>query len=63
MKTNTAMIMFTLGFLLTGFGVGGIENSIETVDLLGALAVATVGLLIMWAGTTAMRVSEYYDTH
>jgi len=63
MKTNTAMIMFTFGLLLTFGGVGGIEHSVATADLLGSVAVAVVGLLVMWAGTTAMRVSDYYDTH
>lgn len=61
MKTHTAAAVFFLGLIATMFGVGGVENSIETRDLLTSLAVSIVGLSLMWAGTSAMQVSEYYD--
>ena len=61
MKTNTAFILFTVGFLLTLGGVGGVEHSISDADMLGALAISVVGLLIMFAGTLALNVSNYYD--
>jgi len=61
MKTNTAMFLVITGMILTMFGVGGVENSITNTELLGALAVSVVGLLIMYAGTVAIRVSDYYD--
>lgn len=61
MKTHTAAALFFIGLIMAMFGVGGVENSIETRDLLTGLAVAVVGLAIMFAGTSAMQVSEYYD--
>lgn len=61
MKTNTAFGLFALGLILTMFGVGGVENSMTNTELLSAVAVSVVGLLVMYAGTSALRVSSYYD--
>jgi hypothetical protein len=61
MKTHTAAALFFVGLIMAMFGVGGVENSIETRDLLAGLAVAVAGLGLMFAGTSAMQVSEYYD--
>ena len=61
MKTRTAFAVFMFGLILTGFGVGGIENSIEDRDLLSSLAVAVVGLMIMFAGTAGIQAASYYD--
>jgi hypothetical protein len=55
------MSLVITGMILTMFGVGGVENSITNTELLGALAVSVVGLLIMYCGTLAIRVSDYYD--
>ncbi len=61
MKTNTAMIMFTLGLLITAFGVGGVEASLSNSELIASVLVSGTGLLIMWVGTLGMRAGEYYD--
>jgi hypothetical protein len=61
MKTNTAFGMFILGLVLTMFGVGGVENSLTDLQLLSSVAVAAVGLLIMWVGTLGVRNGSYYD--
>jgi hypothetical protein len=61
MKTQTAMAMFVLGLVLTMFGVGGIENSVENTALFSSLAVSAVGLLIMWVGTLGVRTGSSYD--
>jgi len=61
MTTKTSMTLIMLGLILTAFGVGGVENSVNDTELLGACVVSIVGLLIMYCGTLAMRVSEYYD--
>lgn len=61
MTTNTGMIMFMLGLVLTMFGVGGVENSVTGTELLSALAVSAVGLAIMYAGTLGVRNGSYYD--
>ena len=61
MTTNTAAILGFLGFLLTAFGVGGVENSITDGELLGSVVVSITGLAIMYCGVAALKVSEYYD--
>ena len=61
MKTNTAFVLFTFGLLLTMFGVGGIEQSVENTALISSVLVSGLGLLIMWVGTLGMRAGEYYD--
>jgi len=61
MTTRTAAILAFLGFLLTAFGVGGVENSITDSELFGAMVVSVTGLAIMYCAIAALKVSEYYD--
>lgn len=61
MKTTTAFGLFMFGLILTMFGVGGVEASITDTELLSAVAVSALGLGLMYSGTIAMRVSDYYD--
>ena len=61
MTSKVAGILGFLGFLLTAFGVGGIEQSITDAELLSACIVSIAGLAIMYAGIAALKVSDYYD--
>lgn len=61
MTSKTAGILGFLGFILTAFGLGGVEHSLSDADLFGAMVVSTVGLLIMYAAVMALKVSDYYD--
>jgi hypothetical protein len=64
MKNSTAMTLFVTGLILTMFGVGGIEHSMDNAALFAGIAASAVGMLIMYAGTLAMRVNEdsnYYE--
>ena len=64
MKNSTAMILFVTGLVLTMAGVGGIEHSIDNAGLIAGVAASAVGLLIMYAGTLAMKVNDttnYYE--
>lgn len=61
MKTRTAMILFIFGMILTMFGVGGVEQSVEDTALISSLAVSVLGLLLMYVGTLAVKNGEYYD--
>ena len=61
MTSRTAGILGFLGFLLTAFGVGGIENSINDGELFGSMVVSITGLAIMYCAVAALKVSEYYD--
>lgn len=61
MTTKTAAILAFLGFLMTAFGMGGIENSITNSELFGSMVVSITGLAIMYCAVAALKVSEYYD--
>ena len=64
MKNATAMILFFTGLILTMLGVGGVESSMDNHGLFAGVAASVTGLLIMYAGTLAMRVNEgtnYYE--
>lgn len=61
MKTNTAFGLFMFGLVLTMFGVGGVENSVENTALLMSVAVSALGLALMYVGTLGVRNGSYYD--
>jgi uncharacterized membrane protein YgdD (TMEM256/DUF423 family) len=61
MTSKTAAVLGFLGFLLTAFGVGGIEQSITNSELFGAMLVSITGLAIMYCSVAALKVAEYYD--
>ncbi len=61
MTSRTAAILGALGFLLTAFGVGGIEQSITNYELFASMVVSCTGLAIMYCAVSALKVSEYYD--
>ena len=61
MKSNTAFLLFTIGFLMTFGGVGSVELSEDTAALVTGVLVSGVGLLVMYAGTLGLRNAHYYD--
>ena len=61
MTSRTAGILGFLGFLLTAFGVGGIEQSISDGELMASMLVSITGLAIMYCAVAALKVSEYSD--
>lgn len=61
MKTQTAFAMFMFGLVLTMFGVGGIEQSVENTALISSVAVSVLGLALMYVGTLGVRNGSYYD--
>lgn len=58
MNEKSAMFLVVTGLVIAMFGAGGIENSIQTVDLLQSIAVAIVGLAVMGCGVLAIQVAE-----
>jgi len=58
MSERSAMFLVITGLIITMFGAGGIENSIQTVDLLQSIAVAIEGLAVMGCGVLAIKVAE-----
>lgn len=52
-----AFMLFT-GIVTTMLGVGGVENSLTTVELLQSLAVSVVGLGIMYCTVLMIKQDE-----
>ena len=64
MKDSTAMAFVVLGLVLTLLGVGGVEASLDNVQLAQGLLVAVVGLMTMAVGVLAIKVntnSNFYQ--
>lgn len=64
MTSKTAAVLGFLGFLLTAFGVGGVENSITDGELMGSVLVSITGLAIMYCAVAALKIndnSRYYE--
>ena len=64
MTSRTAAVLGFLGFLLTAFGVGGVENSITDGELMGSMLVSITGLAIMYCAIAALKIndnSRYYE--
>ena len=55
MKSKIGMLAVILGILGAGFGVGGVENSVETQDLIASIGVAVTSLMLMYVGTLLVR--------
>ncbi len=54
-KVKLGFIAFILGIVGAGFGVGGVENSVETADLIASIGVAVTSLMLMYMGTLLIR--------
>lgn len=50
-----AFATFFFGLLLTFGGVGGIDNSVDTVSLAQASVISIVGLVFMFVSTTYFK--------
>ena len=48
-------IWILLGLLVVLGGMGGVENSMDTQDLIASTAVSVVGCIMMWIGTAGIN--------
>ena len=51
MKQRIGMAAVVLGIIGAGFGAGGVENSVETAELIASIGVAASSLMLMYLGT------------
>ena len=58
MSERSAMFLVITGLITAMFGVGGVENSFTTGELLQSVAVSVAGLGIMGCGVLAIRVQQ-----
>ena len=55
MKQKIGAVAFIVGLVGAGFGVGGVENSIETEQLIASIGVAFTSLMLMYMGTLMIK--------
>ena len=58
MSERGIFVVFIAGLILVMGGVGGVENSISTEELLSSLTVCVLGLLAMYAAVLGIRQLE-----
>ena len=51
------MWLVIVGMLVALAGVGGVENSLNDLQLVGATLVSLGGCLLMWAGTILIKIN------
>ncbi len=54
-KVKLGFIAFIVGLVGAGFGVGGVENSVETADLIASIGVAATSLMLMQMGVWLIK--------
>lgn len=54
-KVKLGMIAVIAGIVGAGFGVGGVEASIETLDLIASIGVAVTSLMLMQLGVWMIK--------
>lgn len=57
-KARLGMLAVILGIVGAGFGVGGVENSMTTEQLLASIGVAVTSLMLMWLGTELIKDAQ-----
>ena len=55
MKSKIGMLAVLLGIVGAGFGMGGVENSITTEQLIASIGVAATSLMLMYLGTVLIN--------
>ena len=54
-QAKLGMIAVFLGIVGTMFGVGGVENSVDTEQLIASIGVAVTSLMLMYAGVELVK--------
>lgn len=54
-KVKLGMAAVILGIVGAGFGVGGVENSETTEQLIASVGVALTSLMLMYVGTLLVK--------
>ena len=54
-KVKLGMVAVVVGIVGAGFGVGGVENSMNTADMIASIGVAVTSLMLMYIGTLLVK--------
>jgi hypothetical protein len=49
------MVAIIVGIVGAGFGAGGVENSMNTADMIASIGVAVTSLMLMYVGTLLVK--------
>ena len=54
-QAKVGMIAVIAGIVGAGFGLGGVENSVTTEQLIASIGVAVTSLMVMYAGVQLVK--------
>ncbi len=54
-KVKLGMVAVIAGIVGAGFGVGGVENSMNTQELIASIGVAVTSLMLMYIGVQLVK--------
>ena len=54
-KVKLGMVAIIVGIVGAGFGAGGVENSMNTQDMIASIGVAVTSLMLMYVGTLLVK--------
>ena len=54
-KVKLGMVAVIAGIVGAGFGVGGVENSMNTADMIASIGVAVTSLMLVYLGTLLVK--------
>jgi hypothetical protein len=54
-KVKLGMVAIIAGIVGAGFGAGGVENSMNTADMIASIGVAVTSLMLMYLGTLLVK--------
>lgn len=57
-QAKLGMTAVILGIVGAAFGVGGVENSVTTLELLQSIGVALTSLMLMYVGVELVKAAE-----
>ena len=55
MKQKIGIAAVIVGIVGAGFAIGGVENSMETAELIASIGVAVTSLMLLYLGTLMVR--------
>ena len=55
MKQKIGIAAVIVGIVGAGFGIGGVENSLETAELIASIGVAVTSLMLLYLGTLMVQ--------
>jgi hypothetical protein len=55
---KSGFFLYVVGLIMTMGGVGGVEQSLDNLSLVGAGLIALLGLAVMYCGVMMIKINE-----